>query len=150
MRRAYFDASAIVKLAHHERESPALIDFLADPLEASTSSISEVEVKRALRRQGCDPRDVDEALRGFFVLRLSSEIRRLAIRMDPLALRSLDAVHLASALSIGDADVEFLTYDDRLASVARTHGLRVVQPGNTARARPAARVANTRSRSRVR
>ena len=43
--------------------------------------------------------------------------------------RSLDAIHLATALSLGDLDFELATYDDRLAVAARAHGLRVVQPG---------------------
>ena len=132
MRCAYWDSSAIVKLAHAERESKALLDYLDAPVQASTSVLSEVEVRRALRRQGCDPTDVDEALKGFYLLHLETDIRRLATSMNPLSIRSLDAIHMASALTIGDPDLEFVTYDDRLAEAARLHGLRVVQPGRDA------------------
>lgn len=129
MRRVYFDSAAIVKLVHAERESMALLQFLESPVEAFTSIVSEVEVRRALRRHGCEAGDVDEALGGFFVLAFHRDIRRRAVSLDPLTLRSLDAIHLATALSLGDPDLELATYDDRLAVAARAHGLRVVQPG---------------------
>jgi predicted nucleic acid-binding protein len=51
----------------------------------------------------------------------------LAAKVAP-QIRSLDAVHLATALSIG-VDLDFVTYDDRQAVAAREAGLRVVQPG---------------------
>lgn len=129
MRVAYFDSSAIVKLVHLEPESQALIDYLDDPdLEASTSVLAEVEVLRALRRLRAAGSEAGEALRGFFLLNMDAEVREGAGQLGTPTLRSLDAIHLATALAIDD-EVEFITYDERLAAAAREHRLHVVQPG---------------------
>lgn len=131
MKNAYFDSSAIVKLSNLERESQALIDYLeADDLEVSTSVIGEVEVRRTLRRVRMSPADTDEAVRGFYFLDLTPAVRRRAADLGSAALRSLDAIHLATAISV-DEDLDFVTYDDRQAAAARDAGLRVVQPGRT-------------------
>ena len=126
--KAYFDSSAIVKLGRPEQESMALIDYLDDRQpSAVTSILADVEVRRALERlraRGADPGD---HLRGFFLIDLSRDVRDLAAKIAP-DLRSLDAVHVATALSIG-VDLDFVTYDDRQAAAARAEGLRVVQPG---------------------
>ena len=131
MKSAYFDSSAIVKLSNLERESHALIDYLdAGDLEVSTSAIAEVEVRRALRRVRTSRSDSDDAVRGFYFLKLTPEVCSVAAEIGNPALRSLDAVHLATALAMG-GEPEFVTYDDRLADAAREQGLRVVQPGRT-------------------
>ena len=126
--KAYFDSSAIVKLGRPEQESMALIDYLDDRQpSAVTSMLAEVEVRRALERlrsRGADPGD---HLRGFFLIDLSRDVRDLAVKVAP-ELRSLAAAHLATALSL-EVDLDFVTYDDRLAAAARAAGLRVVQPG---------------------
>jgi hypothetical protein len=56
-------------------------------------------------------------------------VRDEAARLGSAQVRALDAIHLATALAIGDDDLEFITYDDRLADAARAEGLTVVQPG---------------------
>lgn len=127
MRRAYFDASAVVKLSHAEPYSEALIDYLdGGEVQASTSIIAEVEVGRALRRAGASS---NEAVAGFYLVALDEEIRAEAARLASPLVRALDAIHLATALAIADAQLEFVTYDDRQADAARECGLRVVQPG---------------------
>ena len=127
MTRSYFDSSAIVKLSHLERESQALLDYLDHhDIEASASVLSEVEVMRTLRRVRADPHD---AVRGFYLLGIDADVLREAARLEPPMLRTLDAIHVASALSIGDPRLEFVTYDDRMAVAARGCGLKVVQPG---------------------
>lgn len=129
MRRAYFDSSALVKLGHLEPESQALVDYLADAdVVAATSVISDVEVRRSLERLRALGADPSEHVQGFFVLDLSRDIRNRSVTLMPSALRSLDAIHLATALDLG-TDLDFITYDARLASAAREYGLRVVQPG---------------------
>lgn len=131
MKVAYFDSSAIVKLVHLEPETLSLIDYLGDPeVEASSSVLAEVEVLRALRRMRAAGSEASEAMRGFFLLGLDPAICVAAGKLESPALRSLDAIHLATALSIDD-EIEFITYDDRLAAAAREHQLRVVQPGRT-------------------
>lgn len=126
--KSYFDSSAIVKLGQLERESQALIDYLDDQQpSAFTSIVADVEVRRTLDRWRALGADPTEPLRGFFLIDLSRDVRDLAAKVAP-DLRSLDAVHVATALSIG-VDLDFVTYDDRQAAAARAAGLRVVQPG---------------------
>lgn len=127
MTRSYFDSSAIVKLTHLERESQALIDYLDNnDIEATASVLAEVEVVRALGRVRDDGKD---AVRGFYLLNLDADIVREATSLGSPMLRTLDAIHLATALAIGDPKLEFVTYDDRMAAAARECGLTVVQPG---------------------
>ena len=127
MIRAYFDSSAILKFSKEETESLALIDFLADtPVEASTSVLAEIEVLRNLRRYRLDD---GHAVTGFYLLALDEDVRQRSAEVAAFTLRSLDAIHIATALSIGDRDLQFVTYDDRQAEAARQAGLKVVQPG---------------------
>jgi predicted nucleic acid-binding protein len=128
VKHAYFDSSAIVKLSHAEPHSTALVEYLGSgDVEASTSVIAEVEVTRALRRAGAA---ADQAVMGFYLLALDAEVREEAARLGSPQVRTLDAIHLATALAIGDDDLEFITYDDRQAGAARELGLTVVQPGH--------------------
>jgi predicted nucleic acid-binding protein len=127
MKRAYFDSSALVKLSHDEPYSQSVIDYLEhNAVESSTSVVAEVEVTRALCRVGA-PRD--QAVIGFYLLTLDDDVRREAAGLGPNVVRALDAIHIATALAIGDRDVEFITYDERQADAARQAGLKVVQPG---------------------
>ena len=127
MIRAYFDSSAIMKLTHEERESSALMDYLdVTAIEVSTSVLAEVEVLRNLRKFQVS---TDEAMAGFYLVAFDDDIRRTAIGLGQSTLRSLDAIHVATALAIADRDLEFVTYDDRQAAAARSAGLKVVQPG---------------------
>lgn len=126
--RAYFDSSAIVKLGRPERESHALIDYLDEHQpNALTSILADVEVRRTLERLRVRGAEPSEHLRGFFLIDLSRDVRDLAAKVAP-GLRSLDAVHVATALSL-EVALDFVTYDDRQAAAARAAGLRVVQPG---------------------
>ena len=127
MIQAYFDSSAIMKLTGAEAESEALINYLQDtPVEVSTSVLAQVEVLRNLRKQ---PVESDEAMNGFYLLAFDEEVRRQAIIVGGETLRSLDAIHIATALAIGNRDLHFVTYDIRQAEAARQAGLKVVQPG---------------------
>jgi predicted nucleic acid-binding protein len=126
--KAYFDSSAIVKLGRPEKESLALIDYLDDRQpSAVTSILADIEVRRALDRLRASGADPSDHLRGFFLIDLSRDVRDLAAKVAP-ELRSLDAAHLATALSL-EVELDFVTYDDRLAAAAGAAGLRVVQPG---------------------
>jgi predicted nucleic acid-binding protein len=131
VKKAYFDSSAIIKLGHLEPESHALIDYLGqDQLSLATSIIADVEVRRTLSRLRAVGADPDEHVRGFFLLDLSRDVRDRAVELGSSVLRSIDAIHVASALTI-EADIDFVTYDTRQAAAARDAGLRVVQPGRT-------------------
>ena len=130
MTSAYLDASAIVKLAIEERESLALVDYLAEGDRAiSTSVVAEIEVVRTLQLIRSSRADQDDAILGIYLLHLDDDVRRAALRLKPFELRALDAIHVATALGVGDRDLEFVTYDDRQAEAARAAGLKVVQPG---------------------
>lgn len=128
MKKAYFDASAIIKLGHVEPESQSLIEYLVEHQPwAGTSVIADVEVRQALLRLQSLGAETEEHVRGFFLIELSKDIRDRAVSLGG-GLRALDAIHLATALALED-DVEVVTYDDRLAAASRAHGLCVVQPG---------------------
>ena len=127
MIQAYFDSSAIMKLTGAEAESEALINYLQDtPVEVSTSVLAQVEVLRNLRKQ---PVESEEAMNGFYLLAFDEEVRRQAVIVGGKTLRSLDAIHIATALAIGNRDLHFVTYDIRQAEAARQAGLKVIQPG---------------------
>ena len=127
---AYFDASAILKLTLAERESLDLIDYLSDrDVRVATSVVAEVEVMRTLQRVGVAREEQDSALGKVYLLSLDSDVRREALRLQPRSLRALDAIHVASAVSIADRNLEFVTYDGRMADAARTAGLKVISPG---------------------
>lgn len=95
-----------------------------------TSRISAVEVGRAVRRAS-EPELIERAngvLRSIAFVELSAEIARLAGELDPPTLRRLDAVHVASALSLGADAGPFVAYDIRLTEAAATAGLEVTAP----------------------
>jgi uncharacterized protein len=125
---AYVDSSALVKLVVHEAESEALVDHLSGPITAVTSALALAEVTRALRRVSLPRTDVESALVGFYLVEVTRPILQQAGWIATERVRSLGAIHLATALSMGIADLQFITYDERLADAARAQGLRVVQP----------------------
>lgn len=132
---AYLDASAIVKLVVAEAETAALERELAGRRALLTSRLSATEVLRAVRRVA--PRRVlqhaEDVLGSFVLMDITPAILKRAATLDPSDLRTLDAIHLATALSLGLnlglADLDFLVYDARLARAARAHGLETAAPG---------------------
>lgn len=129
-RTAYLDTSAFLKLVVAEAESVALRGFLLRWPERASAALLRTEAIRALRRAGYDARvgSAWRLLRGMRLIRLDEPLLDRAGAMDPRELRSLDAVHLAAALTIvGDLGV-LVTYDDRLDAAARQQGLVVHAP----------------------
>ncbi len=128
----YLDASAIVKLVVPERETDALLAALEEWPDRVSSVVARVEMHRALWRVRA-PRSVraraDAVLSGLVLVRLDDPVIALACALKDAALRSLDAIHLATALSLGDDPEVFVTYDSRLATAAGKQGLSVKQPG---------------------
>jgi len=127
-RLTYLDSSAIVKLAVDEPESLAVRRYLVrKPLV--TSALARTEVARALLPLGSEAVERgDEVLRGLQLLRLNDRVLTAAGRIFPLELRSLDAIHLASARELGASLRCLVTYDARLASAARELGCSVTSP----------------------
>jgi predicted nucleic acid-binding protein len=133
VKACYLDASAIVKLATAEAETEALREQLAVYDSRITSRLATVEVPRALARRGADSVAVGAGplrvvLGSLQLVELDGVVAARACELEPATLRSLDAVHLASALAIGDALDALITYDGRLASAARAAGLTVLAP----------------------
>lgn len=125
----YLDASALVKLVIAEPESPALIAYLASRPDRATSVISRIETTRAVARRG--PPTVSQlarVLERLVLIDLDAAVVARAAELEPPSVRTLDAIHLASALELGDDLAGFVTYDSRLADAARAIGLEVVAP----------------------
>jgi predicted nucleic acid-binding protein len=130
-RYAYLDASVIVKLVVAEPETAALEHALLAQDGLLSSRVSVTEVVRASRRGA--PRKVlqhaEAVLESFFLLDVTPAILDRAARLEPTGLRTLDAIHLASASSLQIPQLDFITYDFQLARAADALGLRSVQPG---------------------
>lgn len=126
----YLDASALVKLVIEERETAALRRYLADAAHLYSSRVAATEVRRAVARQ--TERDAagqaEAVLATLRFVELDDELSRAAGSLQPRTLRTLDAIHLASALAIADGLRAVVAYDVRLAAAARTALLKVVTP----------------------
>jgi predicted nucleic acid-binding protein len=132
----YADTSALVKLIRAEPESAALRTFLADD-ELVCSELALAEVPRAIRRASAtEPKlrraplleHAHDLLDAVALLPLDAELLQLAGSLAEPALRTLDAIHVASALGLSPLD-GFISYDERQAAAARLAGLRTVAPG---------------------
>jgi predicted nucleic acid-binding protein len=128
---AYLDASALVKLAVQEPETPALEAAVVNRSALLTSVVGAIELHRAMARTGKAGafEQAEEVLDALFLAEVTPAVRSTAGRLEPASLRTLDAIHIATALSLALPDLAFVTYDDRQAMAARTCGLRVEQPG---------------------
>jgi uncharacterized protein len=127
----YLDASALVKLVFEEPESAALEQWVSDRSELPklTGELSTVELVRTCRRldEGAVA-DARRLLAGLDLLPMASAIVEEAALAGPALLRSLDAIHLASALSVREGLIAFVTYDARLAAAAASEDLPLVGP----------------------
>jgi predicted nucleic acid-binding protein len=118
-----------VKLVVEEPQSAALRDLLENETDQIASAIVEVEVVRAVRR--AVPSLVPHAQRvvaQIAVVEPSETIRARAALIEPETLRTLDALHLATAAELGDVLDGLITYDVRMAAAAETLGLAVLAP----------------------
>lgn len=132
----YADASALVKLVRDEPESNALRAFLAGA-DLVSSDLVLTEIPRAVRRAVGDDPDLPLDL---LLERAGAVLEAIALRpvdrplllaagaLDEPALRTLDAIHVASALDLHPVDA-FVTYDESQAAAARLAGLRTMAPG---------------------
>ena len=128
----YLDSAAIVKLVHEESESQALRDWLADRSEIGwvSSVLAEVESFRALARHAPEAiARLPPVLDLIDLVDLDTRIRTLAQSITPVSVRSLDVIHLATALHVRAELVSFVTYDHRLADAAKAAGLTIDAPG---------------------
>ncbi len=126
----YLESSALVKLVVAEPESSALRAYLAGQAGRVSSQLTRVEVLRAVRRANRPQttiRRAEWALEGIALTPLDERILAQAASLDPPRLRSLDAIHLATALSLDGLDA-LVTYDRRLRDAATDAGLTVASP----------------------
>jgi predicted nucleic acid-binding protein len=127
----YLDSSALVKLVVSEPESAALRAFLKGHAARLSSGLAEVEVPRALRRAGygaAEQRRAVQVLAHIALVEVDRALLRAAAAIAPATLRSLDAIHLATALSLGQDLAGVITYDQRLAEAAIGADLEVWAP----------------------
>jgi predicted nucleic acid-binding protein len=128
----YLDASAIVKLVADEPETGALIAALARWPDRVSAAIASAEVQRALWRIKAARALLARAeavLDGLVLVRVDDAVLARAAGFKDPHLRTLDAVHLAAALTLGDDPAAFITYDVRLARAADRLRLPVQHPG---------------------
>jgi predicted nucleic acid-binding protein len=130
--RLYLDSSAVVKLVQRESESDALLGFIADHKSDTlvTSALAGVEVVRAV--SGGGQRAIEQARRQLNrldqIVLGSTLLDRAAALAPEVQLRSLDAIHLAAALTVGDDLRAVVTYDRRMADAAGALGLVAQRP----------------------
>jgi predicted nucleic acid-binding protein len=127
---AYLDTSAVVKLLMRERETSALRRELRQWPRRASSSLLRVEVMRAIKRAGL-PRLSAPARRhlaALSLIRMDDALLDRAGDLDPASLRSLDAIHLASALTLGTDLGVVVTYDERMLQAATALGLPTASP----------------------
>lgn len=131
MSLVYLDSSALVKLVVAEPESSVLADFLRGWSERVSSAVALTEVPRALRRAGfgaSERRRAREVMARIALVDVDRRILVAAAALDPPALRTLDAIHLATALAVREDLAAIVTYERRLAAAAERVHLEVSVP----------------------
>ena len=132
-RLVYLDTSAYVKLPLQEAEETALREELSGWDGYVSSALLGVESIRACARYGPAYAKLARAwLEGVAMLPLDDEILDSAAALTPDSLRSLDALHLATALSVQEDIGVFVAYDQRLVEAAGNCGFNVASPKGTA------------------
>lgn len=127
----YLDTSALAKLVVREAETAALREWLDAQRDTYLSSaLAATELHRAVRRRAPSASPVaQQVIDALDLVPVGDDVVGLAGRLDPPGLRTLDAIHLASALVTRAVVSVFVAYDDRLRAAAAQSGLRVAAPG---------------------
>ena len=136
--RIYFDSSALIKRAIREKESAGLIEAIdqwtVEQAAMFSSTLAWIEVTRTIRSRLDDepPAEViqliENAVAGIAECPITEQVSDIARRLGPSTLRSLDAIHLATATLVG-ADL-VCAYDTRLLTSASELGFRTISPGS--------------------
>lgn len=131
----YLDASALVKLVREESESSALSSYL-NGADLVSSELVLAEVPRAIRRAVADDPSLSldpllgqagDVLRAVATAAVDRDVLTGASELAEPGLRTLDAIHVATALALSPLDA-FVSYDERQSAAARLSGLRTVTP----------------------
>lgn len=131
MSAVYLDSSAFVKLVVEEPETADLRGYLAERgSRRVSSSLLRAEALRAVRHLGVDAlATVREALRRVDLVAIDDRILDAAGTLDARVLRTLDAIHVATAIALGDDLEAIVTYDARMVEDAGLMGLSTATPG---------------------
>jgi uncharacterized protein len=124
----YLDTSAFLKLVVSEPESTAMRGWMASSGPCWSSQLLRSEAMRAARRLGVDAAMVNPALDVVSLVTPAPSTFLLAGCLEPPELRTLDALHLAAALELGDDLDGLVTYDTRMIDGAQAAGIAVVTP----------------------
>lgn len=118
-----------MKLVARERETSALRRYLHRKRPLVVSALARTEVARALLPFGREAlARGEDTLHRFDIVRINDRVLRAAGTLQSLELRSLDAIHLATAQQLGDELARICTYDDRMTAAAQALGITVVAP----------------------
>lgn len=130
MSALYLDSSAFVKLVVEEPETGALRGFLAAGDQRRVSSaLLRTELLRAVRHLGAEAlATVREALRRIDLVGIDDRILDAAGTLEPRILRTLDAIHVATAMAVGDDLEAIVTYDERMLEAATLLGFSTATP----------------------
>jgi len=126
----YVDTSALVKLVFDEPESSALERFLENLPDRVCSAVASVELGRVARsvQNPVVERDAKRILKGVHLIAVDAAILAAAAATEPRSLKSLEAIHLATARSLGHELAGLITYDRNLADAARHYDLAAWSP----------------------
>jgi uncharacterized protein len=131
--RIYLDTSAVAKLFIAERETPDLRRWLAGQSEPHlvSSSLVGVELVRllGLMSPAAIPTAEQFLANDVDIVEITPPVLADAASVPPPRLRTLDAIHLATVLDLGESVDVVLTYDKLLAEASRAAGLTVAVPG---------------------
>jgi predicted nucleic acid-binding protein len=128
-RYAYLDTSAFVKLCWPEPESEALHTYLRSwPLRVSTTLLLTEALRAAQRQPAARIERTQRLLQLMPLLEVDRALFRQAGLLGPSNMRSLDAVHLAAAMSLGPDLGTVITYDERMTAAATLFGLPIASP----------------------
>jgi predicted nucleic acid-binding protein len=126
----YLDASALVTHVTRRPNFAELREYLASHSEfrGATSTVGLIETVRNCDRTGSFPNLMSQLLRQYSEIEVTARIRDHAAQL-PGRLKALDAIHVATAATLGDELISFVTYDRVMARLARSQGLPVASPG---------------------
>lgn len=130
----YLDSSALMKLVREEAESAALGEWLGPQTEVPvvTSELGRVEVLRAAKRAGdAALSEAHTVIGDLDLVPFDRGVQDLACDIGDASLRTLDALHLASAMLLRDELTAFVAYDHRLVAAAQAAGLPTTAPSQS-------------------
>ena len=129
-RYAYLDTSAFIKLCWPEPESQALHSYLRGwPLRVSAALLWIEALRAAQRESAARVQHAQRLLQRMPIIDVDRTVLRQAGLLGPSFMRSIDAIHIAAAMSLGPDLGVVITYDQRRAAAAGLFGLRLASPG---------------------